>query len=93
MRMLRWSCGRIMLDRIPNGFFRNELEVAPISLKVREERLRWFDHVRRRQASAPVRRIESLLVVGGRKRGRPKRSWEEQLILDLKTLNLSEIMT
>ncbi|KAL6566653.1 hypothetical protein OROMI_015057 [Orobanche minor] len=65
MRMLCWSCGRTMLDRIPNGVFRNALEVAPISAKVRKERLRWFDHVRRRHASAPVRKVESLLVVGG----------------------------
>ncbi|KAL6522790.1 hypothetical protein OROHE_016637 [Orobanche hederae] len=64
MRMLRWSCGRTMLDRIPNGVFRKSLEVAPISAKVREGRLRWFGHVRRRLASAPVRRVESVLVVG-----------------------------
>ncbi|KAL6563007.1 hypothetical protein OROHE_005594 [Orobanche hederae] len=93
MRMLRWSCGRTMLDRIPNGVFKSVLEVAPISVKVREWRLRWFGHIRRRQATAPVRRVESLLVVGRRKRGRPRRTWEEQLRLDLKSLNLSETMT
>ncbi|KAL6520057.1 hypothetical protein OROHE_017200 [Orobanche hederae] len=92
MRMLRWSCGRTLLDKIPNGVFRESLEVAPISAKVREGRLRWFGHVRRRQTSAPVRRVESLVVVGGRRRGRP-RTWEEQLRLDLKALNLSEAMT
>ncbi|KAL6545049.1 hypothetical protein OROHE_009956 [Orobanche hederae] len=64
MRMLRWSCGRTLLDKIPNGVFRYALEVAPISAKAREGRLRWFGHVRRRQASAPVRRVESLLVLG-----------------------------
>ncbi|KAL6543858.1 hypothetical protein OROGR_010355 [Orobanche gracilis] len=41
MRMLRWSCGRTMMDRIPNRVFRNVLEVAPISAKIREGRLRW----------------------------------------------------
>ncbi|KAL6560456.1 hypothetical protein OROGR_004015 [Orobanche gracilis] len=65
MRMLRWSYGCPMMDRIPNRVFRDVLEVAPISAKVREERLRWFGHVRRRLASAPVRRVDSLLVVGG----------------------------
>ncbi|KAL6505156.1 hypothetical protein OROGR_024973 [Orobanche gracilis] len=67
--------------------------MAPISAKVKEERLRWFDHVCKRQASVPVRRVESFLVVGVKKRGRPRRTWEEQLRLDLKGLNLSEIMT
>ncbi|KAL6495878.1 hypothetical protein OROGR_030441 [Orobanche gracilis] len=93
MRMLRWSCGHTLLDRIPNVAFRNALEVAPISAKVREGRLRWFGHVRTRQASDPVRRVESLSVVGVRRRGRPRRTWEEQLRLDLKAFNLSETMT
>ncbi|KAL6559482.1 hypothetical protein OROGR_004599 [Orobanche gracilis] len=93
MRMLRWSCGRTMMDRIPNGVFRSALEVAPISAKMREGRLRWFGHVRRRLDSAPVRRVERLLVVGERRRGRPRMSWEEQLRLDLKAINLSETMT
>ncbi|KAL6554903.1 hypothetical protein OROGR_006161 [Orobanche gracilis] len=74
MGMLRWSCGRTLLDSIPNGVFSNALEVAPISAKVREGRLRWFDHVHERQAAAPVRRVESLLVDGRRKRGRPRRT-------------------
>ncbi|KAL6554096.1 hypothetical protein OROMI_019769 [Orobanche minor] len=64
MRMLRWSCGRTLLDKITNGVFRNALEAAPISAKVMEGRLRWFGRVCRRQASAPVRRAESLLVEG-----------------------------
>ncbi|KAL6558742.1 hypothetical protein OROMI_019092 [Orobanche minor] len=92
MRMLRWSCGHTLLDKFPNGVFRYALEVAPISAKAREGRLRWFGHVRRRQASTPVRRVESLLLVGGRRRGRPRRTWEQQLRLDLKALNLFEAM-
>ncbi|KAL6553506.1 hypothetical protein OROGR_007348 [Orobanche gracilis] len=34
-----------MLDKISNGILRNALEVAPIFVKIREERLRWFGHV------------------------------------------------
>ncbi|KAL6561884.1 hypothetical protein OROGR_002891 [Orobanche gracilis] len=93
MRILSWSYGRTMFDRILNVVFWNALEVTPISAKVREERLRCFDHVRRRQASDPMRRVESLSVVGVRRRDRPRRTWEEQLRLDLKALNLSETMT
>ncbi|KAL6558811.1 hypothetical protein OROMI_019161 [Orobanche minor] len=33
MRMLRWSCGRTLLDKIPNGVFRYALGVSPISAK------------------------------------------------------------
>ncbi|GJS46894.1 hypothetical protein Tco_0597015 [Tanacetum coccineum] len=61
-----------MLDMIPNGVYRAELEVETIINKMREGRLRWFGHVRRRPQSAPVRRVEALVVDGMRRRGRPK---------------------
>ncbi|KAD2806036.1 hypothetical protein E3N88_39413 [Mikania micrantha] len=70
MRMLRWICGHTRLDRIRNEVFLKRLQVANISEKVREGRLRWFGHVRRRSQSAPVRKVELLTVEGKRGRGR-----------------------
>nr|GEX50756.1 putative reverse transcriptase, identical [Tanacetum cinerariifolium] len=40
LRMMRWICGKTMLDMIPNGVFRAELEVESIIHKMREKRLR-----------------------------------------------------
>ncbi|GJX76840.1 putative cytochrome P450 [Tanacetum coccineum] len=83
-----------MLDMIPNGVYRAELEVETIINKMREGRLRWFGHVRRRPQSAPpVRRVEDLVVDGVRRRGRPKLKWEDRVKHDLKELLLSENMT
>ncbi|GJV63071.1 ataxia telangiectasia mutated family protein [Tanacetum coccineum] len=48
LRMLRWTCGRTLLDMIPNGVYRALLEVETIINKMRDGRLRWFGHVRRR---------------------------------------------
>ncbi|GJZ37483.1 hypothetical protein Tco_0583674 [Tanacetum coccineum] len=48
LRMLRWTCGKTMVDMIPNGVFRAELDVDSIIDKMREGRLRWFGHVKRR---------------------------------------------
>nr|GEW06150.1 hydroxycinnamoyl-CoA quinate/shikimate transferase [Tanacetum cinerariifolium] len=93
LRMLRWTCGKIMLDMIPNGVYRAELEVETIINKTREGRLRWFRYVRRRPQSAPVRRVEALVVDGERRRGRPKLRWEDRVKHDLKELLLSEDMT
>ncbi|XP_071727660.1 uncharacterized protein [Rutidosis leptorrhynchoides] len=73
MRMLRWTCGKTMLDMIPNSVFRENLEPRSISDKLREGRLRWFGHVRRRPLTAPVRRVEALTIDGVRRRGRPTR--------------------
>ncbi|XP_071739812.1 uncharacterized protein [Rutidosis leptorrhynchoides] len=63
MRMLRWTCGKTMLDMIPNSVFRENLEVRSISDKLRKGRLRWFGHVRMRPLTAPVRRVEALTFV------------------------------
>nr|GEU94296.1 probable transmembrane ascorbate ferrireductase 2 [Tanacetum cinerariifolium] len=38
LRMLRWTCGRTMVDMIPNGVFRAVLEVDSIIDKMREWR-------------------------------------------------------
>nr|XP_043639362.1 uncharacterized protein LOC122610435 [Erigeron canadensis] len=93
MRMLRWTCGKTLADRIPTGVFRAELEVRTIINKLREERLRWFGHVRRRDETAPLRRAESIHVDGIRRRGRPKMRWGDRLAKDLIELGLSEDMT
>ncbi|GJR32479.1 retrovirus-related pol polyprotein LINE-1 [Tanacetum coccineum] len=93
LRMLRWTCGKTMLDMIPNGVFRAELKVESIIHKIREGRLRWFGHVKKRPHTAPVRRVEALLVNSLRKRGRPKLRWEDRLKQDMKELLLSEDMT
>ncbi|GJZ29712.1 hypothetical protein Tco_0574359 [Tanacetum coccineum] len=38
LRMLRWTCGKTMLDMIPNGGFKTVLEVETIMSKMREGR-------------------------------------------------------
>ncbi|GJZ56859.1 hypothetical protein Tco_0612353 [Tanacetum coccineum] len=92
-RMLRWTSDKTMVDMIPNGVFRVELGVDFIIDKMREGRLRWFGHVKRRPQSAPVRRVEAMVVKGSRRRGRPKLRWEDRIKLDMKELLLSVDMT
>nr|XP_043611483.1 uncharacterized protein LOC122583111 [Erigeron canadensis] len=93
MRMLRWTCGKTLSDRIPTGAFRVELEVGTIINKLREGRLRWFGHVRRRDQTSPLRSAEVIHIDGIRRRGRPKMRWEDRLAKDLIELGLSEDMT
>ncbi|GJW41786.1 retrovirus-related pol polyprotein LINE-1 [Tanacetum coccineum] len=93
LRMLRWTCGKTMLDMIPNGCIGGSLECETIINKMREEWLRWFGHVRRRPQSTPVRRVEALVVDDMRRRGRPKLRWDDRVKLDMKELLLSKDMT
>ncbi|VDO65957.1 unnamed protein product [Heligmosomoides polygyrus] len=46
-KMLRWTVGVTRLDRIRNDETHQRLGVAPIADKLREARLRWYDHVLR----------------------------------------------
>nr|GEU30552.1 uncharacterized mitochondrial protein AtMg00810-like [Tanacetum cinerariifolium] len=52
LRMLRWTYGKTMVDMIHNGVFKVELDVNSVIDEMKEERLRWFGHVRRRLQSA-----------------------------------------
>ena len=53
-----------------------KIGVAPIKEKIRKNRLRWFDHVRRRPTSVPVQQVERIkLGQVKRAQGRPKKTW------------------
>ncbi|KAG5587795.1 hypothetical protein H5410_048229 [Solanum commersonii] len=59
MEMLRWMCGHTRRDKIRNEYILGKMGVALFVDKIREARLRWFKHVKRRSTDAPVRRFEN----------------------------------
>jgi hypothetical protein len=90
MRMLRWTLGVTRLDRIPNDTIRQAITVAPITDKLKETRLRWYGHVRRREEDHLAKRVMSLEVEGKRSRGRPKFRWLDKIKVDLKESGLTD---
>jgi len=93
MRMIRWIGGHMRLDKISNEVIRGKIGVVSIDNNIREARLRWFGHIRRRSMDAPVRRCEKLDRPDHKRSiGRPKKSWSEVIGHDLKTLGLVEVM-
>ena len=80
-------CGFTKVDTIRNGVIRDLAKVAPIEDKMRESRLRWFGHVKRRSVAAPVKRRSVAAPVkrcemidiprSKRGKGRPKKSLNE----------------
>ncbi|KAI0494972.1 hypothetical protein KFK09_025118 [Dendrobium nobile] len=60
MRMLRWMSGFTLRDRLRNEHIREKVGVAPVEDKIRESRLRWFGHIKRRSFDDPVMRVEVL---------------------------------
>jgi hypothetical protein len=85
MRMLRWMSGVTREDRIRNEYVRGSIGVAPIGDKMRENRLRWFGHVMRREESEAVRMVMNMNVEGKRERGRPKKKWLDVIKCDMKS--------
>ncbi|KAK3544152.1 hypothetical protein QTP86_003162, partial [Hemibagrus guttatus] len=75
LKMLRFSLGVTRLDRIRNKFIRGTAHVGRLGDKVREARLRWFEHVQRRESEYIGRRMLDMELPGRRQRGRPKRSF------------------
>ena len=53
-------CDNTRRDKLRNEDIRTKIGVASIEKKMRENRLRWFGHVRRRPIDAPVRRVEHI---------------------------------
>jgi len=84
-------CGYKRLDRLRNETIRETTGVAPIEDKLRESRLRWFGHAKRRSVDAPVRRCESINLLSCKSgRGQSKKSWREVIRYDLKFIGLME---
>ena len=53
-------CGHTRKDKIRNELIRNKVGVVSIEKKMRETRLRWSGHVRRKPRDAPVRRVDEM---------------------------------
>ena len=43
IRMLKWMCSHTMMDKIRNQKFGEKLGLAPLSAKIRENWLRWYE--------------------------------------------------
>ena len=81
------------LDKIRNEVIKGRIGVASIEDKMKEARLLWFGHIRRRNMDAPVRRCEMIVHPNYRRsRGRSKKSWSEVISHDLESLGLLEDM-
>jgi len=77
IRMFRWMCGKTRRDNVRNENIRIKIGVASIKEKMRENRLRWFGHMRRRSTDTPVRRVEHINLgkLKERRGDRRKHGW------------------
>ena len=61
---------------------------------MRETKLKWFEHIKRRRINVPVRRCETINLMHYRRiRRRSKTNWNEIIKGDLKFMGLIKDMT
>ncbi|KAL4092493.1 hypothetical protein QTP88_026994 [Uroleucon formosanum] len=82
----KWMSGVTREDRIKNEYVRGSIGVASMVDKMRENRLRWFRHVMRREETSAVRKVLKMNVEG--KRGRPKKRWLENIEKGIKVVGV-----
>ena len=81
--MLRFAMGVTRKDKIRNEYIRGTVKVKQLEMKMSEDRLRWYEHVMRRDQKYVGRRVMEMELPGKRKRGRPKRRFMDVVKEDM----------
>ena len=78
MRMLRWIRGKTRKDHVRNQIIQEDANVCQISTFLRQKRLHWYGHVKRREAdNILLSKMMDMVVTGKRRRGRPRLRWTD----------------
>ena len=71
LKMVRWALGVARTDKIKNEYVRGTSKIAKLGNKLRNARLHWYGHVKKREESYMEKMMMEMVVAGRRKRGRP----------------------
>ena len=91
MKMLRFAMGVTRKDKIRNEHIRSTVKVEWLGMKMREGRLRWYEHVMRRDQEYVGRKMIEIELPGKRRRGRPKRRFLDVVKEDMKEVGVKEM--
>ena len=86
-RMIRMMCGVRLVDRVSTDVLRDRVGVVVTTKDfIIQRRLRWYGHVICRDISSQIREVMEHEIPGKRKKGRPRKSWEESIKKDLERI-------
>ena len=88
MRMVRWTCGIKLQDRVPSKGLRERLELGDIIPVLQQNSLLWYGHVPRKEDNDWMKKCMEYEVEDARPRGRPKETWREIVEEDGRTRKL-----
>ena len=83
MRMLRGILGVSRRERMRNEDIRRILHITPTDDVMHSDCNRWFGHIQRRDANSVTCKVMELAIPGARRRGRPKKTWHQQIKDDM----------
>ena len=89
-RMLRYMAGVRLQDHVPSLEVANRCELQQISDVLRRRRLGWYGHVRRREEGEALATIRNWTVEGRRPRGRPRKTWLDNVKEDMRLLDITD---
>ena len=70
-RMIQMMCGKTLMDKYRSEEPRKQVGVKDMDEYLRDHRLRWFGHMKRRDTENMTKRIAKLVIEGERRQGRP----------------------
>ncbi|XP_060665228.1 uncharacterized protein LOC132797508 [Drosophila nasuta] len=83
-KVLRKIFGPICVDDVYRIRYNHELYElygdVDVASRVKSQRLRWLGHVARMDEDAPARKVFAAVIVGTRRRGRPRTRWQDQVM-------------
>ncbi|XP_051859298.1 uncharacterized protein LOC127565328 [Drosophila albomicans] len=92
-KILRKIFGPICVDDVYRIRYNHELYElygdVDVASRVKSQRLRWLGHVARMDEDAPARKVFDAMIVGTRRRGRPRTRWQDQVMDTLSTLGVT----
>jgi hypothetical protein len=85
---VRWMCGVSLKDRRSSRELLDRLGIVGVAEVVRRGRLRWYGHVERKKGVGWVSKCRDLTVAGFRGNGRPRKTWEQCVVEDMRVCGL-----
>ena len=92
LKMVRWALEVPRPDKIRNEYVRGTAKIAKLGDKLRNARLRWYGHVKRREEDYVGKRMMEMAVSAIRKSEgeRPRRMWMDLVKEDMKRVGAKE---
>ena len=90
LKMVKWALEVTRKDKIRNEYVRGTDKIAKLGDKLRNAKLLWYGHVKRREEDYVGKRMMEMAVPGIRKRGRPKRRWMDLVREDMEGIKARE---